>query len=478
MNLLVVAWSMIAAACAMLALIHVFLWSNRLQEPVYLLSAFMAISAALVAIQEMMLFSMTDPDAAQRLLLWHNLIIALVLIPMIWSVRVYLPTARTWVAVLISSLWGIGLLINFLMPGNLTFVDIQFMDTKVTAWGTVFYVPVGTVNNWKWVVDLTVFLIPVYIVDAAWRDRRPDRGQRGLLITIGAVLFIMLAGIQAILVDMGKLSAPYMVSAAFLTMVFALTWVFARDAARAKTLALELAQAWDEMEKIMRVNQLGEVAAALAHELNQPLAAILGNAQAARRFLARPEPDLDEVGEILDDIVRDDKRARDIILRMRSMLGGEESNPGQVDLRVVVSEVGDFLAGQFSRNRVTLRIDAPATVPLVRGEQGALQQVVLNLLVNAEHALLESRANNREIRIRLYELRDGVALDVRDFGPGIAEEVRERLFQPFVSTKVGNMGIGLAICSRIVESRGGQMTAEDAEGGGARFRIWLPAHKA
>ena len=462
----------------MLALIHIFLWSNRRSERAYLLSALMAFSAALVEIQEMMLFSMADPDAAQRLLLWHNLTIALVLIPMVWSVRVYLPTARTWAAVVISAFWGIGLLINFLAPGNLTFVDIQSMDAKVTTWGTVFYVPVGTLNDWKWVVDLTVILIPVYIIDAAWRDRRSEKGWRGLAITIGAVLFMLIAGVQAILVDLGLLSLPYMVSAAFLTMVFALTWVFARDAARARTLALELFQARNEMEKMMRANLLGEVAAALAHELNQPLAAILGNAQAARKFLARPEPDLDEIGEILEDIVRDDKRARDIILRMRRMLSGEESGQGPVDLRTVVAEVTDFVKGEFTQNHITTRFDAASQVPRVSGGHLALQQVVLNLLINAEHALLESQAKNRQIRIRLYQHRGGAALEVRDFGPGIAEDVRTRLFEPFVSTKNGNIGMGLTMCKRIVEGRGGHLTAENAEGGGALFRVWLPAEKA
>ncbi|MBT8039486.1 MAG: hypothetical protein HKO85_01700 [Xanthomonadales bacterium] len=478
MSILVVTWSMFSAACAMLALIHVFLWSNRKSEPVYLLLAFMALAASFVAIQEMNLFSTGDPDVAQRLILWQNLLIALVLIPMVWSVRSYLPSARTWGAVSISVLWGIGLLINFLMPGNLTFTEISAMDARVTVWGDPFYVPVGTVNDWKWLVDITVVLIPLYIIDAAWHDRRPHRGRRGLVITLGTVLFILFAGIQAIAVDAGILSAPYMVSAAFLTMVFALTWVFARDVVNARTLAVELTQSRNETEQLVRANLLGEVASALAHELNQPLAAILGNAQAARKFLSRPEPDLTEIEEILDDIVRDDKRARDIILKMRSMLHGDESVHEPVELRVIVAEAIDFLKGEFKQNGISTRFDVSPPVPMVGGGRIALQQVILNLLINAEHALLDSRSENCDIQIRLFAHHGGAVLEVRDHGPGIADEIRSRLFEPFVTTKHRNIGMGLAVCKRIIEARGGQLSAENADGGGACFRVWLPAEQA
>ncbi|NNJ80045.1 MAG: HAMP domain-containing histidine kinase [Xanthomonadales bacterium] len=475
MNLLVVTWSMIAASCGMLGLIQLFLWSHNRREWAYMLSALMAFAAALVALQEMWLFSTPDPVAYQQLLIRHNVAIALVLIPMIWSMRLYMPVARTWAAILISALWGAGLLINFLLPGNLTFTELHSMDPRITAWGDVFYVPNGTVNNWKWIVDITVILIPLYMIDAAWRDRRRNKGIRGFVIALAAVLFMLFAGIEAIVVDAGLVEAPYMVGAAFLVVVFALTWVHARDAVRARQLALELEQVRGETERLVRANSLGEMASALAHELNQPLAAILGNAQAARKFLAQPEPDLDEIRDILDDIVRDDKRARDIILNMRQILRGDETDNTPVNLESSLREVMDFLSMVFEKSGVVVVLEPSADTPDVKGGRMALQQVVLNLLLNAEHALVASRASNRLIRVRLHERGNGAEIEVRDFGPGIAEEVRTRVFEPFVTTKEGSLGMGLTICRRIVEGRGGQLTVENADDGGARFRVWLPA---
>ena len=238
---------------------------------------------------------------------------------------------------------------------------------------------------------------------------------------------------------------------------------------------LEVAQAQHDTERLMRANLLGEVASVLAHELNQPLAAILGNAQAAQKFLSSPDADMDEVREILSDIVRDDKRARDIILNMRRMLSGDETYHSTVNLESLTGEALEFLRKDFSSNDIRVRFEVSGEVPEIRGGRVSLQQVILNLLVNAQQAIMESPAFSREVHVHLQEARGGAEIEVRDFGPGIAEDVRSRLFHSFVTTKNGSLGMGLAICQRIVEAQGGSMAAENAEGGGARFRVWLPA---
>jgi signal transduction histidine kinase len=474
-NLLVITWSMFAAACGLLGLIQLFLYSNNRRELVYVFSAIMAFSAMVVAFGEMRLFSTPEVGQYQKLLLWQNLAIALVVVPMTWSMRIYLPTARTWAAILITGLWVAGMLVNFLLPGNLTFVEINSIDQNATTWGDVFYVPNGQINPWKWLADITIILIPLYMIDAVWRARDRGRGQRGIVVTVGVVLFMLFAGGQAMLVDMGLLDAPYMISAAFLSIVFALTWVLARDAVRARVLALEVARARHETERLMRANLLGEVASALAHELNQPLAAILGNAQAAHKFLSRSDPDLEEIDNILIDIIRDDKRARDIIVNMRQMLRGDESLHTCVDLESAIREVLDFAGSQFDEDGILVRIEKSGDLPDVHGGLVALQQVILNLLFNARHALLESRVSDREIHIQLRKYRDGAEIEVRDSGPGIEQDLLARLFDPFVTTKGGNLGMGLSVCRRIVEAHGGQIGAENAKDGGARFLVWLPA---
>mgnify|MGYP001813897868 FL=1 len=391
MNLLVVTWSMISAACAVLGLIQLFLWAHNRRGWVYPLSAVMAFSAAVVALLEMLLFSSPDVARHEQLLVWLNLAIVMVLVPMVWAVKEYLPSARTWAAVLITVIWGIGLLVNFFLPGNLTFTEIQSVDQRMTFCGDTFFVPKGSINQWKWLVDLTVVLIPVYMIDAAWRASDPRRGVRGMVITVGVVLFVLLAGGHAMLVDSGIIDSPYMVSAAFLSMVFTLTWVYARDAVRARLMAVEVAQAQRETERLMRANLLGEVAAALAHELNQPLTAILGNAQAAEKLLARAEPDLDEIRDILADIVRDDKRARDIIINMRRMLSGDGVAEELMDLESAIQEVIDMVSRELGHNGITVQLEKTGNIPEVAGNRVALQQVVLNLVLNAEHAIRESQ---------------------------------------------------------------------------------------
>ena len=256
--------------------------------------------------------------------------------------------------------------------------------------------------------------------------------------------------------------------------MISLTWDYAREVVRARVLEVELAQAHLETERLMRANQLGEVAGAIAHELKQPLTAMLFGAQAAQKFLARTEPDLDEIRDILADIVRDDKRARDIITNMWSMLA-EESVPEEIfDPKSAIQEVIDITSKELDQNGVTVQFKTTWKLQEIAGHRAAFQQVVFNLILNALHAIKESSCSEREIQISLAEEQDGVEMEVRDSGPGISEEVLQQLFKPFVTTKKGGLGMGLVISRRIVEAHGGRMTARNVEGGGASFLICLP----
>ncbi len=474
-NILVVSWSMIASACFMLGLIQAFLWWHSRSEPVYPLTMIMAFSAAAATVLEMNLATSPDVSRHEALHVWLNLAVALVLVPMVWSIQAYLPLARRWMAILITVLWVVGVAINFLLPGNLTYSEVTAIEQHETLWGESYFSAQGTINGWKWLADITVLLIPIFAIDAAWRGRHLRRARHGWVIAGGMVLFVAIAGTQAILVDAGLYDAPFVISLSFLFVVFALTWVLARDAVQATELREEVIQAQRETERLMRANLMGEVAATLAHELNQPLAAILGNAQAAQKFLAKPETDLDEIREILADIVRDDKRARDIITNLRKLLRGDEQIDQNGGIEAATREILDFMAPELDRHDIRVEFRTEGKLPNVCIGNVAIQQVVMNLVLNAKRAIQDGDALRRDIRVRVLESRGGAEIVVRDFGPGIAEEVRETLFEPFATTKMGSLGMGLAICRRIVENQGGRLTAENANGGGARFRAWLPA---
>lgn len=466
--------SMITAACVLLGLMQAFLWWHSKNSPTYPLSMIMAFSAAVVAMLEMNLSLSPDLSQHTRLMVWQNLAVAMVLVPMVWSIQAYMPTARRWMAILITLLWVIGVAINFLLPGNLTFSEVVAVKRHVTLWGEEYFTPVGTINDWKWLVDITVLLIPLYAIDAAWRARTLKSAQHGWVIAGGVVLFVLVAGTQAILVDAGRYNVPHVVSPAFLFVVIALTWVLARDAVLAGRLSEKFELAQRESERLMHAKLLGEVAGALAHELNQPLAAILGNAQAGAKFLERPDPDIDEIREILSDIVRDDKRARDIITNLRNMLRGDQPADQNVKLEVATRQITEFMGTELERHDISVRLTTQGDLPDVCGGHVAIQQVIVNLLLNAVHAIRDSNALRRVIWIRLNEQNGGAEVVVRDFGPGIDQKIRPRIFDPFVTTKKGNLGMGLAVCRRIIENHGGQLTAENAQGGGASFRFWLP----
>ena len=475
MNLLIVVWSMVAAICGSLGFIQLLFWSRSQSDWMSLLSALMSFSAAAVAATEMALFVTEEPQRHLALMGWLNVFAAGVIVPAVWVVRGQLPKARRWMAVLVTILWAIGLLIDLIMPGNITFTELDQVTRRETFWGDAYYIPVGTLNPWKWVVDMTVLLVPLYVIDAVWRSRGEGNRARGVVIAMGIMAFVLFGGIEALLVDLGVLELPYMISVGFLAIVLSLTWVMVRDVVAAQQLEREVAQAREETEQVMRTNLMGEIAAALAHELNQPLTAILGNAQAAEKMLdADASIDSEELRDILGDIVRDDKRARDFIQDLRSMLRGDDGDFDTVDLESATREMIVLVAGAFDRHRVRVSFDVQGEIPSVSGRRVALQQVILNLLLNAERAVRESGSARREILVVLSRARNGARLEVRDWGTGLAEEVQGKLFTPFVSTSEHGLGMGLAVCRRIVEGHGGRLTGENADGGGARFVLWLP----
>lgn len=231
----------------------------------------------------------------------------------------------------------------------------------------------------------------------------------------------------------------------------------------------------NELAHLSRVNMLGELSGALAHELNQPLTAILSNAQAAQRFLAQSDPDLAEIREILKDIVEADRRAGDIIRRLRSLLRKDESSQQPLDMNELTQEVVGLVRSDLLTNGVRLKITLGSGLPLVKGDRIQLQQVLLNLLTNACDAF-DGVKEPREVTVQTAAQDGGVDLTVADNGSGIPPEKLEQIFDAFFTTKREGMGLGLSICRTISLANHGKLWAENREMGGAIFHFWLPAH--
>jgi C4-dicarboxylate-specific signal transduction histidine kinase len=234
-------------------------------------------------------------------------------------------------------------------------------------------------------------------------------------------------------------------------------------------------QKWQELAHVSRVAALGELTATLAHEINQPLTAILSNSAAGMSFLDAPQPDLPEVREVLADIGDSTRRASEIIRRLRGMLKRETPGFTSIDLNHVIRSVEPIVRGDAIRHGVTVYLDlSPGMFP-VMGDGVQLQQVMLNLMVNAFGAMNKSERDARRLIVRTNSIdASNVLIEVRDNGTGIAPEKIESIFDPFITGKPDGLGMGLSICRTIIERHGGKIWAANNPDRGATFSITLP----
>jgi PAS domain S-box-containing protein len=233
----------------------------------------------------------------------------------------------------------------------------------------------------------------------------------------------------------------------------------------------------DELAHVTRVAALGELATSLAHELNQPLTAVLSNAQAALRWLAADPPNLDEVREALSDIVEDDHRAAQVIQGLRDMVKKSETVRVALDMNGLVGEVLRLVHSETVLMGVTVREDLADGLPTVLGDRAQVQQVLLNLVQNGVDAMVETALAQRELLVRTCLGEGGsVQICVVDSGPGLPDESLARMFEPFYTTKSGGLGMGLSISQSIVEAHGGRIWGERSLAGGLAVSFVLLAN--
>lgn len=233
----------------------------------------------------------------------------------------------------------------------------------------------------------------------------------------------------------------------------------------------------DELAHVTRVTTLSELSGSLAHELNQPLAIILANAQAAQRLMAQSPPDMEEIKDILSDIVDEDRRAGEVIQRLRALLKRGEIKMMPVSLNDIATEVLHLTHADLIGRGVTVTRDLSAELPRVSGDRVQLQQILLNLVLNGADAMSSKPPGTRQLVVST-SVRDDIArLTVRDSGIGLPEDI-EQLFQPFFTTKSHGLGMGLAICRSLVSAHGGRLRAESPPEGGAVFILEIPASPA
>ncbi len=236
---------------------------------------------------------------------------------------------------------------------------------------------------------------------------------------------------------------------------------------------LQTAQA--QLAHMSRVTTMGELAASIAHEVNQPLAAVVTNGNACLRWLAGAEPNLDEARAAVTRIVKEGTRAGEIIGRIRSLMKKSPPQMSTLDMNRVIDEVLTLTRHEIRRHGIQLRTELKTDLPAITGDPIQLQQVVLNLIMNAIEATSARSEGQRELLLTSESQgKDEIVIAVRDSGVGIDPRNLDQLFKPFFSTKAGGMGMGLSISRTAIEAHGGRLWAAPNEGAGAIFQLSLP----
>jgi PAS domain S-box-containing protein len=246
------------------------------------------------------------------------------------------------------------------------------------------------------------------------------------------------------------------------------------DITTQKALEAEAAVKNKELTHLMRVSMLGELSGAIAHELHQPLTAILSNAEAAQELITQNPPSLHELTDILQDIIHEDARAGQVIDRMRRLMKKSESSHDLVDVNALIEATLALLNSDMIQRRIKVEtaLEEPALTTF--GDPIQLQQVFLNLILNANEAMSAVPAQDRILTVATRQVDGKVELTVSDRGPGLQAEARHRAFEPFFSTKDHGLGLGLSICSTIIASHGGTMQLNDHSGRGTTATVRLP----
>jgi len=253
------------------------------------------------------------------------------------------------------------------------------------------------------------------------------------------------------------------------------------DISERKLAELEAARQRHDLAHLARVMMLGELSSSLAHELNQPLTTILSNAQAAQRLLGGDDVDVSGVREILSEIVAEDKRAGEVIRRLRLLLkkGEAQQHSGDIDINEVVQDVLKLMHNDLMNRNVTASAELARNLPAITGDRVQLQQVLLNLVLNACEAMIDLDSSERQLLI-VTKLENGSAarVSVTDRGGSIPEEKMEQVFEPFFTTKAEGLGLGLSVCRTIISAHRGKLWATNNADCGATFHFSLPLFRS
>ena len=483
-----IVWLVIAAKCITLAAVHVLVWWGRRAARANLLFAATAMATTLLALGELQMMRAATPDQFATAVRWSHVAAWLLIMALVGFVRLYLRAGRPTLAWAVCGIRTLALVLNFSTGVNLNYQQVTAVR-RIPFLGEPISVGVGVPNPWMLVGQLSLVLLVIFVAEATvtvWR-----RGDRRLALVVGGgILFCCLFGaVHSILVFWNLVSAPIMASWFYMGIVIAMGLELSRDMIRAAELVDQLSRSEQqrvlaaeaaallrqEIAHVGRAAILNQLASAVAHEINQPLAAILRNAEAAELFLQKESPDLDEIRVILEDVCSDIQRAGAVIDRMRAMLQRRPLETRMLRVAELIREGATLMRTDAAARQIRLEVRVPMDLPPVVADRVHVQQVLLNLILNGMDAMDgvtgEQRVLTMSAQIAPTEV---VEIAVRDEGSGVPDAQLAQVFDPYFTTKPDGLGMGLSVSRAIIEAHGGRLWAQNNVGSGATFRFTLP----
>jgi signal transduction histidine kinase len=476
MSAVTILWCMSAAVALTVAACAALSWVVDRRNVAHLTFCLIAVAtAAAIPLELGMMYATTAHEYGEALR-WYHLPIFFVLVGHLLFIHYYLGTGRLWLLAAIASLRLFVLVANFIVDPNFNFSEIVSLQQLTLLGEEISVVGETVMRPWQWLAGASMLLLTLFVFDAAIRAylSNGESRRKALLVFLGIGVPMSCNIVVNHLVAVGVLHVPVSASLWFLGTLTVVAYELSREFVASRRAQLQLAQLRGELAQIERVNSLGQLASALAHELKQPLTAALVNAATAESLAKKAKPDVEELRSVVTAIREDSQRAAAMIDRMRALIKGGTVDRQPIALDDLIQDVFALARPQAASRRVALECSMQSDLPPVLGDRLQISQVLLNLLINGIDAVADGSADARRVIVEGRTTSGRVEIAVLDSGPGIPADSIEQLFSSLYTTKSGGMGIGLALSRTIIEAHGGRLWAENDLRGGAAFRFILP----
>jgi signal transduction histidine kinase len=478
MGLVTILWSMGGAAALTLAVIYGATWVLERRLVAHVLYGILAIATALEARFELGLMHSATAVEYGHWLRWYAVPIFVGILSSTLFIRSYLGTGRLWALWVLLGMRVTLLVANLVLEPNALFYEIDSLRHMQFLGETVSLLGHATLRPWLWFGRASLLLAFWFAIDAAtaaWRTGDSELRRKAVVVLAGLVGPSLISLVLTQLTVVGVFVIPYLQTPASLITLAVMALELSREMVGSGRTKLELAELRATLAQVGRVSIMGQLSSALAHELNQPLGAILRNTDVAELDLQSEKPDLEELRSIVADTGKAVRRAKEIIDRMHALIKRREVHMRPLAIDDLMRDVMSLARAEAASKQVVLSFVPVPGLPPVSGDRVHISQVLLNLIVNAMDAVQVCPVGERRVIIQARAEPAHVEMAVCDSGPGVAAADLGRIFEPLFSTKSGGLGMGLAICRTIIDAHGGRLWVEhNPRASGATFRFVLP----